>query len=227
MRRTLRALVGLGLSALAVTSVGDARAQTAPTAAPQLADPSALPIFMTNFAWDQDLLRASFSFRNISTQPVRNKLSSGLPNTIVVRAYVFEEGVTDPIALATRACTVTYDLWEEVYRVKIEESSSGPREQAVVNVGGVERLCMQAQDLPIVARRYLKKGKQHYLSVIAEVNPISPQTLQQIKQWVSRPTGSTQLTAGDALFGSFVTLFVRQIGQADATVTFRSQTFVP
>ncbi|MCA9586650.1 MAG: hypothetical protein KC657_14945, partial [Myxococcales bacterium] len=59
--------------------------------------------------------------------------------------------------------------------------------------------------------------------VIVEVNPVSPKTLEQMRKWVSRPAGSTGIGPGDALFGSFVGLFVRQIGNADRTLRFRSQ----
>jgi hypothetical protein len=225
MRRLARLLLFCAV-VVAATFARDAYAQSSPTPAPQLQNPAALTIYMTNFAWEKELLRASFSFRNLATPAVRSQLSNGLSNTIVMRAYVFEDGVTDPVAVATRACTVVYDLWDEVYRVKIEDPA-GTRQTAAVNVEGVVRLCMQAQDLPIVSRKYLKGGKEHFLGVIAEVNPISEQELQQIRQWVSRPTGATQLTAGDALFGSFVGLFVRQIGQAAATIVFRSQGFTP
>jgi hypothetical protein len=229
MRRDHRLLAALALVALATTgAAGDAGAQATPPTPPaqQLENPASLPGYPANLAWDKDLLRASFSFRNMADPAVRNKLSSGLRNTIVLRAYVFEEGNTEPVALAARTCVVVNDLWEDVYRVKIIDAA-GEREQAVVNIDGVVRRCMEVQDFPIAVRAVLKRGKSHFLGVIAEVNPISPQMLQQIRQWVSRPTGSTQLTAGDALFGSFVGLFVRQIGNADRTLVFRTQNFVP
>jgi hypothetical protein len=60
-----------------------------------------------------------------------------------------------------------------------------------------------------------------------EVNPVSPQMLAQMRQWVSRPAGSTGIGPGDALFGSFVGLFVRQIGNADRTLRFRTQGITP
>jgi hypothetical protein len=47
--------------------------------------------------------------------------------------------------------------------------------------------------------------------------------LEQMRRWVSRPAGSTGIGPGDALFGSFVGLFVRQIGTSDRTLRFRSQ----
>jgi hypothetical protein len=63
--------------------------------------------------------------------------------------------------------------------------------------------------------------------VIVEVNPVNAQMVEQMRRWVSRPAGSTGIGPGDALFGSFVGLFVRQIGTADRTLRFRTQAITP
>ncbi len=191
-----------------------------------------LPRRQANFAWDknektgQTLLRASFSYRDIVDKALADKLSSGLPTVIAMRAYVLREGEQDPVALAVRTCRVVYDLWDEVYRLKIT-SVGGERDSAALNLEGVLRQCAEARDLPVVDRSLLTKGKPHFLGVIVEVNPISPQMLAQMRQWVSRPAGSTGIGPGDALFGSFVGLFVRQIGNADRTLRFRTQAITP
>ncbi len=219
--------VALAASAATLGVATDARAQQAPAGqAQQLGNPAALPPRQANFAWDKDLLRASFSFRDVADHDIATKLSSGLPSVLVMRAYVFEDGRAEPIALAARTCSVVYDLWDEVYRLKITDPA-GERNAAAINTEGVIRRCAEAQDFPIVTRALLRRGKSHFLGVIAEVNPISTTMLQQLRQWISRPTGATGLTAGDALFGSFVGLFVRQIGTADRTLLFRTQAFVP
>ena len=222
--RALLAAIALASSA---TVAGDARAQGSDQGQAAVPDPSKLPVRgPTTFTWDKTLLRASFKYRDVVDKKVTDRLGSGLNNVIAMRAYVFEDGRTEPIALAARTCSVVYDLWDEVYRVKITDSA-GERNLLVINAEGVVRRCMEVQDFPIVVRPLLKKAKPYFLGVIVEVNPISDATLQQIRQWVSRPTGATGLTAGDALFGSFVGLFVRQIGTADRTLPFRTQPFIP
>jgi hypothetical protein len=220
MKRVSPFLLLLAL-ATGTTVARDVRAQTAP-AAQQLQNPAALPPRQAIFAWDKELLRASFSFRDVADDVVKKKLSSGLHTLVAVRAYLFEEGRNEPVALAARTCSVVYDLWEDVYSVTVTDAS-GERKLTVINEDGVVRRCMEAQDFPIVDRALLKKGKAYFLGVIVEVNPISDDMLKQLKQWVSRPTGATALTAGDALFGSFVGLFVRQIGTGDRTLVFRTR----
>ncbi len=192
----------------------------------QPASPSTLPSRQANYAWDKSLLRASFSYRDAVDPGIANKLGSGLPTVIAMRAYVFREGEATPIALAVKTCRIVYDLWDEIYRIKVTEPGR-ERDTAAVNLEGVLRQCAEARDLPVVDRTLLGAGTPHFLGAIVDVNPISPQMLEQMRRWMSRPTGSTGIGPSDALFGSFVGLFVRQIGTSDKTIKFRTQAIVP
>ena len=219
MKRTVAA-VALALLALAPLGVG------AQQQAPQPAHPAALLPRQANYAWDKDLLRASFSYRDVLTDPVLvKKLSSGLPMVIAMRAYVYRGGQDTPVALAPRVCRVVYDLWDEVYRVHVSEPERD-RDQAAV-LDGVLRLCAEARDVPVVRRGLLVAGEPYFLGVVVDVNPVSPEMVDQMRRWMSRPTGSTDITPGDALFGGFVQLFVRQIATSDKMVAFRTQDVVP
>jgi hypothetical protein len=218
VRRLVLLFVWLGAMFFAV----DALAQQQPQ------NPSTLQSRQANFAWDTpdagpSLLRASFSYRDVLSDPaLRQKLSNGTWMTIAMRAYVWEDGASAPTALAVRTCRVRYELWEEVYLI----TASGPGGDlnlSAVNVEGVLRRCTEVRDFPIVDKSLLKQGRQYSLAVIVEVNPVSQQMLDQMRQWVKRPAGSTGISAGDALFGSFVGLFIRQIGTSDKTLEFRTQ----
>jgi hypothetical protein len=192
----------------------------------QLAHPGALAPRQANYAWDRDLLRASFSYRDLLSDPALvKKLSSGLPMVIAMRAYVYREGQDTPVALAPRVCHVAYDLWDEVYRVHLSEPER-ERDQAAV-LDGVFRLCTEARDLPVVRRGLLTPGQHYFLAVLVDVNPVSPEMIEQMRRWMSRPTGSTGIGPSDALFGSFVQLFARQIATSDRTLTFRTQDVTP
>lgn len=190
-----------------------------------------LPRRQSNFAWNKTekqgtFLNASFSFRDVIDKAMAEKLASGLPNNIAMRAYVLREGEANPVALAVRTCKVTFDLWEEVYRLEIS-GPGGKKDTAALNLDGVLRQCAEARDLPVAERSLLTAGKPHFLGVIVEVNPVSPQMLEQMRKWVSRPAGSTGIGPTDALFGSFVGLFVKQMGTADRTLRFRTQSVTP
>jgi hypothetical protein len=200
---------------------------------PVPANVSAAPPRPAVFSWDDKVrpgaswLRARFDYKDAFDADLAKKLSSGFRNFIVMRAYVFQEGVKEPIALAVHSCQVTYDLWDDIYRVRVNDTGAAERRLPKVNVEGVLRECAEAHDLLIVDRALLKRGAPHFLGVLVEVNPISPDLEQQIVQWVQRPAGSTGIAAGDALFSQAVGVFVRQLGTADRTLTFRTPTFTP
>lgn len=216
MRAARRFALALVIAAVVPAAAGAQQ----PVPPQQPAHPAALAPRQANYAWDKDLLRASFSYRDVLSKPaLLDKLSSGLPMVIAMRAYLYPDGSDTPVALAPRVCRVVYDLWDEVYRVHVSEPER-ERDQAAV-LDGVLRICTEARDLPIVRRGLLTAGKPYFLGVVVDVNPVSPQMLEQMRRWMSRPTGSTGIGPGDALFGSFVQLFVRQLATSDETLTFR------
>jgi hypothetical protein len=204
-----------------------------PSPPPQPANPATLLSRRANYAWDGDLLRASFSYRDLlSADPALvRKLSSGLKMVIAMRAYVYREGQDTPVALATRVCEVAYDLWDEVYKIHLSEPELDPerreRNQATLLVDGVQRVCTEAHDLLVVRRSLLTAGVPYFLGVVVDVNPVSPQMLDQMRVWMTRPTGSTGIGPADALYGNFLQLFARQIPTSDKTLTFRTQSVVP
>jgi hypothetical protein len=214
------------LAAALVASVPLAAYAQVPTPQ-QPANPGALPPRRANYSWDHDLLRASFGYRDVLADPALvKKMSNGLQMVIAMRAYVYREGEVSPVALATRVCRVSYDLWNEVYMVHLSEPDR-ELNQPVINLEGVLRLCAAASDLPVVRRGLLVAGQPYFLGVVVEVNPVSPEMVEQTQHWLSRPTGSTGIGPTDALFGSFVQLFARQIATSDSTVIFRTQDVPP
>jgi hypothetical protein len=219
---------GLALAVALALVAGAPRAVDAqqPAQAQQPAHPAALPPRQANYAWDGDLLRASFSYKDVlADAALMKKISSGLPMVIAMRAYVYPEGQDAPVALATRVCRVAYDLWDEVYRVHVSEPERDRDTAAVLD--GVLRICTEARDLAVVQRGLLVVGQPYFLGVVVDVNPVSPQMIDQMRRWLSRPTGSTAIGPADALFGNFVQLFARQIATSDKTLTFRTQSVVP
>jgi hypothetical protein len=209
------------VAALTALAPLGARAQQ-PAQSQQPAHPAALPQRRASYAWDNDLLRASFSYRDVLDPVLMKKLSSGLPMVIAMRAYVYREGQDIPIALTTRLCRVVYDLWDEVFRVHVSEPERGERDQAVL-LDSALRLCTEAHDLPVGRRGLLAAGQAYFLGVVVDVNPVSADVVEQMRRWMSRPTGSTEIGPADALFGNFVQLFVRQIATSDKTLPFRTQ----
>jgi hypothetical protein len=182
---------------------------------------------VASFAWSGGLLRASVAYREVLDGPLQGKVLSGLPTTVVLRAYVFEEGGSSPVALAVKTCKVTYDLWNEVFKVEISQTGAPARvDPAVVNLNGVLGRCAEARDLALAHASQLRAGGRYVVNALVEVNPVSSEMLERIRRWVSRPAGTTRIGAGDALFGSFAGLFVTRLQSADRELAFQTQSFV-
>jgi hypothetical protein len=142
-----------------------------------------------------------------------------------MRAYVFRESGGAALAAAIKTCRVIFDLWDEVYRIEISQTGVSDLVTASPTLEGVLRRCTEADRLAVPGRTVLPAGTSYYLAGAVEVNPVSPDMLERIKRWVSRPTGTSSTAPGDALFGSFVGLFVARIGVADRQLAFRTQAF--
>jgi hypothetical protein len=151
-------------------------------------------------------------------------LQSGLPTVIVMRAYLYPDGTNTAVAGTVKSCRIVFDVWDEIYRLQVSQPG-GETNVVAPNLEGVLRRCAEATDLPVADRTTLQPDSSYFLAAMVEVNPISKEMMDRIRRWVSRPPG-TSASPGDSLFGSFVGLFVARIGQAERTLSFRTQSMV-
>ena len=217
--RAVRAAVAMA-AALALVSAPVLGQEPAPTA------PARLPIRRANFSWNKEntILRASVVYRDVVDLEVQRKLRSGLPTVVVMRAYLYPDGASTPVAGTVKSCRIVFDVWDEIYRIQISQPG-GETHSISPNLEGVLRRCAMATDLAVADRSTLQPDASYFMATLVEVNPISKEMLDRIRRWVSRPPGTTG-SAGDSLFGSFVGLFVARIGQAERTLSFRTQSVV-
>jgi hypothetical protein len=209
-------LLGATIALATMASAGRAIAQDAPVRK------------QASFSWDdRQMLHVTVNYRDVVDPATSAKLTGGLPTTIVMRAYLFRESGGEALAATYKTCRVVFDLWDEVYRIEISQTGSQDSFTVSPSLEGVLRRCGEADKLPIVHRSTLARGERYYVAGIVEVNPVSPDMLDRIKRWVSRPSGGTTAAPGDALFGSFVGLFVARIGTADRQLSFRTQLVAP
>jgi hypothetical protein len=60
-----------------------------------------------------------------------------------------------------------------------------------------------------------------------QVNPVSPEVMQKLKLWVTRPSGTGTAAPSDALFSTFTGLFLQRLGDAERELKFNSRPAVP
>ncbi len=172
--------------------------------------------------WREGVPEVVFSASDLATAAVREKLQSGLPQTLVMRVYAYRAS-GQPVAMAPRSCRVIYDPWEEIYRVQVQDPRVD-RVESFSDLDAVVRRCLVARRVRVgTADDYRAlSGESLYFAVLIEMNPLSPETVHRLRRWLARPAGGG--VGQDAFFGSFVSLFVnRRIGAAERTLRFRSQ----
>jgi hypothetical protein len=175
-------------------------------------------------SWDDGAPRLTFSARDLVNREAREKLESGLPQTIAMRIYAYRDGASDPLAITVRSCRVVYDLWEEVYRVQVQTARQD-RTYSEDDIDGVLERCVVVRRGRVGrASDYRRaRGRRVYFAALFELNPMSTDDVERIRRWLARPSGGR--VEGEAFFGSFVSLFVnRRIGEAERIRRFRSQT---
>lgn len=182
---------------------------------------------MKKVGWDKSgMLHGVLDMRDAIDDPViTKKLKDGLPVTVIVRGYVVPTTGGNPIVFTAHTCHVAFDLWNEVFRI----TENGATKPPVINLKGVYRHCTD-MDLAIVTRADLPAAPPGFdLSLKIDVNPVDPKLQDQIKQWITRPQGTTgTISPGDALFATFANVFMnKKIPPAQLVIEFDTPPFPP
>lgn len=170
-------------------------------------------------------LEASFSFRDLIDSQTQRRLHSGLTTVIVLGVGVFRgDNSNTPMVGAGlwQSCRVTFDVWNEIYRIDMRRADA-ERQVVALNIEGVIRRCAEVRNVTLHGK--LVPKEKYYLAATAEINPVSDQMLDQMRNWITKPPGLNTSSPGQTLFSSFVGFFVARIGKADRTLSFRTQAF--
>jgi hypothetical protein len=165
------------------------------------------------------------SFPELFDQAATDRISSGFPSSVVVRIYVFRKDRTErPISLVLVEHEIVFDLWDEVYVLR-SRGPLGKRELRYRSRQQAVRAMTELDHMPIAPLERIPIGPHHFLAMVVELNPISPELLAEMRRWLSRPAGES-LDSSSSFFGSFVSVFVNpKLDRADRTLRVRSQPF--
>jgi hypothetical protein len=193
-----------------VLSPGEARAQAVAEQTPPRT---------ATFEWDSTKkeLYVSLAFRDGVDQEIQRKLSRGLPTTIVFTGALFRRGGKTPVSTTVQTCKITWHVWDEAYRVEVTRPE-GSRTRWTTTLEGVLRRCAEVTRLLVATSREVQFGTPVFLRGRVDVNPVSPEILEKIKLWVSRPARTGTAAPGDALFSTFTGLFMQRVGEAERII---------
>ncbi|HEY5374246.1 MAG TPA: hypothetical protein VIK01_11205 [Polyangiaceae bacterium] len=181
-----------------------------------------------HFDWDADtsLLYLDLSFRDLVDDSLQNKLSRGLPTTIVLTATVSRAGNNRALSTTAQTCKVTWHVWEEAYLVEVMRPGSS-RQSWTTTTEGVIRRCTEVHHLLAGDAAQISPGVPLVAAGKIQVNPVSAELLQKIKRWVMRPSATGTAAPGDALFSTFTGLFLQRIGDAERQQKFTTRVLIP
>ncbi len=193
-------------------------------ALPAHADDDKLEVQRMRFIERGEQLTATGNLAKLFDQAAYEQLSSGFPSTIQIGTFVYPRGKSDPIAAAVEIRTVVYDLWDEQYVIKIE-GQGGKRMRKVKYRAEALKILTAIDDFPIAKLSDIPYDGIFYLGITVQLNPVSKETLAEVRRWISQGTGGG-LDRGGVFFGSFVSVFVNpKIAEADRVLRIRSQPF--
>lgn len=191
------------------------------TATPAAADD---PITKMKFAERGNSIFVTTDVTSVFDLASYERIEYGLPSTVVVRIWVYPEGSKRPVAFQLLHREVVYDLWDEVYQVALQ-GPSGRRVYTVKYQHEALTLIGALDQIPIADVASLAYDTRYVVAVIAELNPVSAETLAEVRRWLSDGAGGG-LDRGGSFFGSFVSVFVNlKIPEADRVLRLRSQPF--
>ncbi len=151
-----------------------------------------------------------------------NSLKSGFVTTVVLQTWVYPRGSNSPIAWTRDRRTAVYDPWDEVYTVRLCEKCKAHK---VKFQSEAFKLLTEINDLPVAQLADIPYQDVYYLALRADLNPVSAETLTEVRRWLSQSTegGSDR---GGVFFGSFVSAFVNpKLAAADRVLRVSSQPF--
>jgi hypothetical protein len=148
-------------------------------------------------------------------------LKSGFASTVAIQIWVYPKDSRGPIAITTLVRSAVWDIWDEIYTVKTCKTCPA---QKVKSPAEALKLLTSVDDFPVAKLADIPYDDIYYLALRADLNPVSKETLTEVRRWLSQSSGG--IDRGGVFFGSFVSAFVNpKIAPADRVLRVRSQPF--
>ena len=151
-------------------------------------------------------------------------LSTGISSTVVIRIQITPRESDTPVAEQLIRRSVVYDVWDEIYSVELDQPGGTKKVKVKYRAEALKWLTA-IDDLPVARLSILPFEQVFVLKMVVELNPVSKETLAEVRRWLSQGAGGG-LDRGGAFFGSFVSVFYNpKIADADRILRIRSQPF--
>jgi hypothetical protein len=155
------------------------------------------------------------------------RLTSGFATRVLIQMVVMRADGTALVSQTFRHTEIVYDLWEEKFRVRRIDAGSPPEERITDTAEEALAMATELHGFPVADLARLTPRTAYQLRFRADLNPLSPDVVAEVRRWLVRPPAQGRLGPADSFFGSFVSIFVNpQIEESERRIEFLSQPFV-
>jgi hypothetical protein len=155
------------------------------------------------------------------------RLTSGFATRVLIQVVLLRLDTRAIVAQSFRHAEIVYDLWDEKFRVRRTETNAPPEDRVTDRADQALALATELRMFPVTELGRVEPGGSYQLRFRADLNPLSPDVVAEVRHWLVRPPAQGRLGPADSFFGSFVSIFVNpQIEESDRRIEFVSQPFV-
>ncbi len=171
----------------------------------------------------EDHWRLSIACPEVFSERVRGRLSSGFTSRLLFNAQLTDRRGETLVAQGVRQLTIRYDIWEERYNVRVEDSG----QQRFVQLGSMRELVEQfgaIRRLKLMRLLEPRPDKRHRVVLRVVVNPTSRELRRKVREYLANPDGRSSIGVPSSFFGSFSRIFVDESRiKADRVLVFKSR----
>lgn len=187
-------------------------------------DDDAPDVERMRFAERGDNLVVTANLTRLFDAGTYEKLDKGFVSTVVIRMWVYRAGSGEPVSFQLLQRRCVFDLWDEIYEVRLDGPGGRVTHKVKFRADAL-KLLTSLDEVPIARSADIPYEDHHVLAIEAELNPVSQQTLAEVRRWLTQGTGGG-LDRGGSFFGSFVSVFVNpKVAAADRVIRIQSQPF--
>jgi hypothetical protein len=197
-----------------------------PTSSAWAASPRELPDRTTGVGRAEGKLTLSVGLQDLFHPADAARLRSGFANQVLIRVSLHRAGSSTAVAHAFRRSDITFDIWDERFRVKVTEASGLTEAHDVASVTEAINISASLVRFPIADLDGLSPGVSYRVGFRADLNPISQELVREIHRWLSGASVAGGGGPSESFFGSFVSAFVNpRVDDSERQIRFFSQAF--
>jgi hypothetical protein len=186
----------------------------------EAADPQ---VVVDSLAVHDEQLYISYHVTDFIDGKTINGLENGFTSMALHRIYVWKRKglISQQVAETVYPVRLSYDRWQQQYLLEANDETRWTK-----SVAHVQRFCSQLADFFICPTTNLTTDAVYYLSIQVTLQPVSEETYEELRTWISRSRVKTDSTrSAGKQRGQFFSLLLNVLGFGDRFYTAKSHDF--